>query len=345
MHHYHLYQFQNLTYLCLEIPFLLRSLCHWINILKPKNSFDQLDLLIIVPIQNKGWILDGIAKEISLKFQQPSSIVYVSNESADLPKAKNILFMHHSLLFTFLKSGSIDFADSYISCWFTHASPSLSAFNSQYVSCFNRIHKVIFTCRDNYKYWTGLGLDEEKACVALGGFDTNLFRPHIRNPSQSVGICSSFYERKNPILLLEVLKLLLQYHFSFVRPQLEKLSLFEYMMQLGNLSYISIPYKDYPHYYSKMDVFFSPSTLEGGPIPVLEAMGSNCYPVTSKTGFCSDLITHSENGLLFDAEAEPNEVADLIITAKSLPHVNIAKTVQQFSWTTFVDFLEANVFV
>ena len=81
----------------------------------------------------------------------------------------------------------------------------------------------------------------------FGGFDTNLFRPHIRNPSQSVGICSSFYERKNPILLLDALKLCHSTTF-FCWPQLENFSLFEYMMQLGNLSYISIPHKDYPHY-------------------------------------------------------------------------------------------------
>ena len=60
----------------------------------------------------------------------------------------------------------------------------------------------------------------------------------------------------------------------------------------------------YPDLYSKMDVFVSPSILEGGPVPILESMMSNCVPVASKTGFCPDIINHGQNGFLASSQEE-----------------------------------------
>ena len=127
-----------------------------------------------------------------------------------------------------------------------------------------------------------------------------------------------------------------QYQFMLIGRNWEKFSLFEYLMQNGNLIYKQITYKEYPYYYAKMDVFLSTSYLEGGPIPVLESMASNCFPVVSDTGFASDIIQHGKNGFLFDPSASFEEVIDLIIEAKSLSNVDISSSVQSSSWSSFV---------
>ena len=56
----------------------------------------------------------------------------------------------------------------------------------------------------------------------------------------------------------------------------EKYSLYEALIDLGNIEYFSPKYQEYP-YYSKMNVFLSTSTIEGGPIPLIEAMACNRF--------------------------------------------------------------------
>ena len=61
-------------------------------------------------------------------------------------------------------------------------------------------------------------------------------------------------------------------------------ALFEEMKALPNFTYEMAAYRDYPAIYANFDVYLSISSLEGGPIPLVEAMMSNAVPVTSRTG-------------------------------------------------------------
>lgn len=311
----------------------------------PSFGLDYTDLLVIVPVQNKGWILDGIAKEIVSRHPSSSSIFYAPKSVVQLPPANNILFMHQSLVLKYFKAGLIHSNSCNISCWYTHSSGETSSVIADYILCFNSIHKVVFTCSLNQTRWINLGVSPQKTCVILGGFDKNLFSPHNRHSSQSIGICSSYYERKDPMLIFDVVRLLPQYHFLLVGRNWEKFSLFEYLKQLGNLSYTSPSYFDYPYFYSKMDVFFSPSILEGGPIPVLEAMASNCYPVVSRTGFCPDIINNGTNGYLFELGTSAKSVSNLLVDAKTHAHVNISSSVQNYCWDSFASSFQSLIFV
>ena len=107
---------------------------------------------------------------------------------------------------------------------------------------------------------------------------------------------------------------------------------FNELSKLPNFHYYdNRPYEEYPSLYEKIDIFISPSTLEGGPVPVLEAMLSNCVPIASKTGFCPDIIEHGKNGFLFDIDANYKEVIQLIEKADDLK-ADIRKTAIPFSW-------------
>jgi glycosyltransferase involved in cell wall biosynthesis len=106
------------------------------------------------------------------------------------------------------------------------------------------------------------------------------------------------------------------------------------MKALPNFAYKTAPYRDYPDIYAGFDVFLSMSTLEGGPIPLVEAMMSNAVPVASRTGFAPDLIRAGENGFLFDLDASAQEIADLIEAAFVLP-ANVRETVVRYDWDNF----------
>ncbi|HWI20083.1 MAG TPA: glycosyltransferase, partial [Vicinamibacterales bacterium] len=84
----------------------------------------------------------------------------------------------------------------------------------------------------------------------------------------------------------------------------------------------------------EMDVFVSLAQLEGGPIPLIETMMCNVVPVASRTGFAPDLITHGDNGFLFDVDAPASTIAELVQAA--LAHdVDIRASVAHLTWERF----------
>ncbi|MBD1845976.1 glycosyltransferase [Cyanobacteria bacterium FACHB-63] len=83
-----------------------------------------------------------------------------------------------------------------------------------------------------------------------------------------------------------------------------------------------------------MDVFVSASRLEGGPIPLIEAMMCNVFPVASDTGFSTDIIRHGENGFIFDVEASTDTICAYIEQAFTMD-VDVHTTVKHLSWKNF----------
>jgi glycosyltransferase involved in cell wall biosynthesis len=134
--------------------------------------------------------------------------------------------------------------------------------------------------------------------------------------------------------LLELLELLPHRQFTLVGRHWERYALFERMKMAANFRYLTVPYREYPRYYAEFDVFLSMSTLEGGPIPLLEAMMANAVPVSSYTGFGPDLIRHGENGYLFPPDAQAEEVADLLEAAFTL-EADVRASVVEYSWDNF----------
>jgi glycosyltransferase involved in cell wall biosynthesis len=169
--------------------------------------------------------------------------------------------------------------------------------------------------------------------VVLGGADAELFVGHERSDGV-VGLSSAFYERKNPDRLLELMRLLPHRRFHLIGRKWEQYVLFGAMRALPNFSYLTIPYREYPEQYRKFDVFLSMSTLEGGPIPLLEAMMCNAVPVASDTGFAPDLIRHGENGFLFDIDAPATTIAWQIEAAFQLD-CDVRSTVLSYDWHNF----------
>jgi glycosyltransferase involved in cell wall biosynthesis len=294
------------------------------------NADGTVDWAFIVHQNARGWILDAICREIGSRQPAPWQVCYYPDAS---PLAKNYFFSHYLLLENYLERRTEALSGANVFVWYTHPRDQVPTTIARQLLAFEKVTKVIFACESNRHMWLERGLAEEKAAVVLGAADPKLFRFHERGGGV-VGLSSSFYERKNPDVLLDVMKLLPQRQFLLLGRKWNQYALFEEMKALPNFTYLSPRYGEYPELYATFDVFLSMSTLEGGPIPLVEAMMSNAVPVASRTGFAPDLIRHGENGFIFDIDASAKQIAGLIEKAFAL-EANVRATVEQYDWDNF----------
>jgi glycosyltransferase involved in cell wall biosynthesis len=294
------------------------------------NPDGSVDWAFVVHEKGRGWILDAICREIGSR--QPASwrVFYYPEP---IPRAKNLFFSHYAVFQPVIDENPEILENSNVFVWYTHPREETPAGIAKLLLSLEKATKIIFACESNRQAWIERGLAEEKTAVVLGAADPALFRFHERGGG-IVGLSSSFYERKNPDCLLKLVKLLPHRDFLLLGRRWNQYALFEELRALPNFTYKSAPYRDYPEIYAQFDVFLSMSTLEGGPIPLMEAMMSNAVPVASRTGFAPDLIRHGKNGYIFDLDAPAEEIAEMIEAAFQSKE-NVRETVEQYSWNRF----------
>ena len=299
---------------------------------------EDLDLLLVCGKEGKNWILDGIAKEIGSRSNLKWAVYYNEKNPQFLPKARNIMFMHQALMLKFYRKNLLP-NNSKLFCWYTHPRDETEKIISEQLKCFNLCYFTVFACSMHRDLWLSRGLSNSRSMVLLGGYDPRLFFPSKRRMEKCIGICSAFHERKNPRLIHQIVESMRDTRFLLIGKGWEKYSLYEALINLGNIEYISPSYKEYPYYYAKMNVFLSTSIIEGGPIPLIEAMACNRFPVVSDTGFARDLITNGENGFLFPIHADAYSVCTLLRKALQNTQLDISGTVEQYTWNHFSEQL------
>jgi glycosyltransferase involved in cell wall biosynthesis len=294
------------------------------------NDDGSVDWAFIVHEKARGWILDAICREIGSRQSASWTVAYYPEE---VPQADNLFFSHYALLQSFIENQPERLKESKSFVWYTHPREENPNSVAKLLLDFDHVTQVIFTCESNRRTWVERGLPVDKTALILGAADPQLFQFHERGHGV-VGLSSSFYERKNPDCLLQVMRLLPHRQFVLVGRNWNQYALFEEMRSLPNFTYRTASYGEYPDLYATFDVFLSISNLEGGPIPLVEAMMSNAVPVASSTGFASDLITHGENGFIVEQDAGADKIAELIEAAFELPG-NVRQTVERYSWDHF----------
>ncbi|MCW2338502.1 glycosyltransferase involved in cell wall biosynthesis [Sphingobium sp. B2D3A] len=290
----------------------------------------SVEWAFVIHAKGRGWILDAICREIGSRQTGSWTVV---DHAAPPPASRNLFFSHFSLLDLFDNKYPDTLEASKIFVWYTHPRDEDANAIERNLHLFNKATRIIFTCQSNRELWIDRGLDPKKAVVVLGAADPALFQRHERGGGV-VGLSSSFYERKNPDLMLDIVKALPHRDFVLLGRNWNRYARFEELLSQPNFTYLTRPYREYPRIYSSFDVFLSISNLEGGPIPLIEAMMCNAVPVASNTGFAPDLIDHGRNGFLFETRDGAERVSTLIEQAFDLDG-DVRKTVEQYSWDRF----------
>lgn len=290
----------------------------------------DLDLALIVSDRNRGWVLETICREIASRHPGRTLLHY---SVRDLPRARAYFFSHYSLFDACVRRNPLlRFRRTLV--FFTH--PSHPRAESSRVA--RQLEKATAVLSMSSVHAEGLvadGVPMERVHVLLPGTDPDRFVPHHRDGSGAVGLSSAYYPRKNPDGVAAIVRALPGRRFLLVGKGWSAWSGFESLRSEPNFTYVEPRYDDYPRYYAAMDVFVSASTLEGGPVPLLEAMMANVVPVSSRTGFAPDLIDDGRNGFLFDVDAPVEVVCELVERAYGL-EANVRATVEDRTWERFV---------
>lgn len=279
--------------------------------------------------KDKDWIFGAKVRRLS-KYSKLNANVYFSDKLRGLPEADGYYYIYQNYFCRCIRSTPSILKKKNI-VMFTHPNWTKKYSKTHVVWCLNKADYIICLNSSIKSYLIEIGVKPELLKVLHIATSSSFFKEHKRGKG-GVGFCSIFGPRKNADLIFDIVKNMPERTFYLIGREWEKYEKFNELNALKNFTYYdNMPYESYPDLYDKMDVFVSPSLLEGGPVPVLEAMMSNCVPVASNTGFCPDLIDHGKNGFVFDIQATYKEVIPLIEKAFTLD-ADIRSTVMPYTW-------------
>ena len=82
---------------------------------------------------------------------------------------------------------------------------------------------------------------------------------------------------------------------------------------------------------SRASVFLSLSNLEGGPVPLIEAMALGVAPVATNTGFARDVILRNDAGIIIPINESVLKIKEAI-TSAALLQGDISGAVSHLTW-------------
>lgn len=311
-----------------KYPYFIRNADFIIDRYFEKSSSEYYDLVFVIFEESRGWILEAICKEIATYFKGKYCFHY---SPSALPLSKGYFFAHYSFYVACLKLNPCLWGSKSL-IFYTHPKGIMA--NEEFVYAMNCSTKVISMCSQFARQMVEHGVRPEKVSFIIGGgADPTLFQSHQRM-NGAIGFSTAYYARKDPDRIFNIIKMLPHRKFILLGRDWSCYEKFAELSAMPNFSYVEAPYAEYPKLYAQMDVFVSAAILEGGPIPLIEAMMCNVVPVASKTGFAPDIISHGKNGFLFDVNAPAETICNLIEQAYQIK-TDIRKTVEHLTWNNF----------
>jgi glycosyltransferase involved in cell wall biosynthesis len=297
--------------------------------LKKEKNTDFESITYVAREADKDWIFGAKVRRLA-KYSGLKATAYFHDRLQELPDSDGYFFVFHQYFYRAIRHNPKILNKKNI-VMFTHPNWTFSFSKTHVIWCLNKADKVICLNSTVQQQLIEAGLKPEKTVLIHIASDPNFFYPHERKTG-TVGFCSAFGDRKNPEMVFNLVKHMPERQFYMIGRYWDQYEKYDELMTMPNFTYFdNEEYATYPDLYNKIDVFVSPSTLEGGPVPVLEAMLSNCFPVASRTGYCPDVIQHGENGFLFEVDADYKEVMELIQQTDSKT-VDVRNTAMKYSW-------------
>ena len=298
-------------------------------------------LLLVGVWVNRNWILGNWIREIESRSLGSARVHWTASVFAQkhfwekfvkfpLPRYGAYFFSYPSMFESYLKSNPGRFKNRSI-VNYTHNMEELGDLNHQ-AQILNQAYSIHFNCSTNANSLIEAGLVPTKVRLVFGAVDVDCCQQAgIQREPKTVLLASRFSERKGLGIFPEIVKLLPGWKFVILGRGWE-----DFLKEAGLINNPNIEYQFFNKEarniaMSRATLFLSLSSLEGGPIPLIESMSMGVIPVATDTGFARDIIVDGKNGVVIPNPPTAVQVHKAILSASELTG-SPEESVRHLSW-------------
>ncbi len=305
-------------------------------------------LLLVGVWVNRNWILGNWIKEVNSRYRSETKIHWVASVFAGkhvweklvrfpLPNYGSYFFSYPAMFESYLNSNPKRFAYKSI-VNYTHNMDELGTLKHQAI-VLNKAYSVHFNCSRDAENLIMNGLRKEKVRIVYGAIDEDCQTiSAIAREPKTVVLASLYSERKGLNILPSIIEQLPDWKFLVLGRGWESFIEKNQLLASNRFEYFFFNKTTRNEIMSRGTVFLSLSSLEGGPIPLLEAMKLNLIPVSTDTGFARDFIENGQNGFLLSNPTNLTEVCNAIRKTEQIKP-NTRERVEHLTWDRLSDLI------
>ena len=296
-------------------------------------------MLLIGVLANKNWILGNWLKEVKQRSPKNFTIFWLPTIFAGkrwfenfipkmLPNRDAYFFSYLTIFEKYYSRDKFKYSNNSI-VLYPHNEPELGSLFHQ-AKVLNNAYAVYFFCSSDANRLVEHGLVKSKTRLALCAVDVDCIpNKKVIRASNMVVLASKFGPRKGLEILPEIVRSRPNLNFIALGRGWENFIENSGLMKQFNFRYIEFSKESRNRYFSEAKIFLSLSNLEGGPVPLIEAMAMGIYPIATRTGFAPDLIKSKQSGILIPVNPEIKQVLSAIDQALDIEPLNVT---QHLTW-------------
>jgi len=296
-------------------------------------------MLLIGVFANRNWILGNWLKEVKQRAPRIFSVLWVPTIFAGkrwfekyfpkyLPKRQAYFFSYLTIFEKYYTKNESKFSNNSI-VLYPHNEPELGSLTRQ-SKILNNAYAVYFFCSNDANLLVDAGLIESKVRLALCAVDVDCVPNKFAKRSQNMVVLASRYgPRKGLEILPEIVRRRPNLNFVALGRGWENFLDSSNLRREVNFKYFELNKESRNKYFSEAKIFLSLSNLEGGPVPLIEAMSMGAYPIATNTGFAPDLIGSKKSGIIVPINPEISQVLSALDEALNIETVS---TIDYLTW-------------
>jgi glycosyltransferase involved in cell wall biosynthesis len=255
------------------------------------------------------WIIGGIFREAAEACSVgPSWRVYATSKKDYLnprvwmsklkPEFGELnIYAHQDTFFSIFANSPDDVKRKRNRVFFTHLNDGQSISKEQ-ITSLQYCERILVQNEVMENILISQGISKSRIFRAPGAVDRAIYSPASKLPeSRYVLFSGNFKYRKNPELIEQVIALMPDVDFVVHGLNWDEFSS-QFLYGYPNLKRLEFDLNNQPHLMRQASLYVSLARIEGGPIPVLEALASGTPVLATNTGFCSEFINDSNGRVL-----------------------------------------------
>lgn len=291
----------------------------------------QQKMLLVGVWANRNWILGNWIKEVKAREPQIFRLRWVPTIFASKRKLEKLAYV------PFAEYGSYFF--SYITIFEKYVSKNFSKYAQKSIVLYphnesemgsldhqaqvlNYAHSVYFFCSQDAMSLASHGLLEDKIRLAYCAVDVDCFASdNFKRRRKTIVLASKFGPRKGLEILPQIVEQLPDWNFTALGRGWNGFISRTSLKHLPNFSFQVFNKSSRNQVFAESEIFMSLSSLEGGPVPLIEAAQLGCKVVTTDTGFARDLFEDKKHGTIISKHPTAEEVVTAIREVGEMEYV------------------------